>query len=101
MNRRDFIKLTGATSAALATSPSLMRGQSAAPPLISLPTTRPSAAALYGYDRGYGGDDPFILRPGPHLFVDWRYVAPGGISWVGPDGKGVPYFTDKEPKDVT
>ena len=36
-------------------------------------------AALYAY--GYH-QRPYPLEPGPHLFVDWRYVNPGHVSYT-------------------
>src|SRR4051812_1663208 len=99
MQRRTFLKLAGVTTLATATK----QGQSAASPPISSTnstngtTPRWPVAALYECDKGYDDKEPFILRPGPHLFTDWRYVSPGGIGWLGPDGKPIHYFADKDP----
>ena len=38
----------------------------------------PERAAIYAY--GYHGR-AYHLDPGPHLFVDWRYVNPGHTSY--------------------
>src|SRR5689334_6148805 len=37
---------------------------------------------LYGYDK-----EPYPLDPGPHLFVDYRYIMPGRTNYYFPDGK--------------
>ena len=39
----------------------------------------PQRAAIYAY--GYHGR-AYRLDPGPHLFVDWRYVNPGRTSYT-------------------
>ena len=39
----------------------------------------PERAAIYAYD--YHGRS-YRLDPGPHLFVDWRYVNPGRITYA-------------------
>src|SRR5262249_664459 len=37
------------------------------------------------YDQG-----PYRLDPGPHLFFDWRYVFPGQVRWLTPQGQQAP-----------
>ncbi|HWB53926.1 MAG TPA: hypothetical protein VG722_07025, partial [Tepidisphaeraceae bacterium] len=44
------------------------------------------ATTAYGFDR-----EPYILDPGPHLFIDWRYVMPGRVKWLY-HGKSVGLF---------
>lgn len=53
----------------------------------------PSSFA-YGY-----GESPYALDPGPHLFIDWRYIDPGRIRWHTPDGAETPLWAyDEVPK---
>src|SRR5689334_19049655 len=33
--------------------------------------------------------DNSVLAPGPHLFLDWRYVADGDPVWAVADGRAV------------
>lgn len=40
--------------------------------------------AAYGYF-----DEPYKLDPGPHLFIDWRYVYPGQVQYTMPEGNEV------------
>jgi len=49
----------------------------------------------YGYNR-----EPYPLPPGPHLFIDWRYVQCGAVAWLKPDGSGAPLFAHQEIPDV-
>jgi hypothetical protein len=98
MPRRAFLQVAGASAAAMATSGADAKAESATQPSDN---RRAPLAAAYGLDRLYDASEPYVLQPGPHLFVDWRYVSAGGISWQDPQGKPVHYFTDKDPKDVT
>src|SRR5437764_4212270 len=42
---------------------------------------------LYGYDK-----EPYHLDPGPHLFVDYRYILPGRTGYIFPNGKEAPRY---------
>ncbi len=42
---------------------------------------------LYGYDL-----EPYPLDPGPHLFIDWRYMLPGRTSYYFADGAEAPRY---------
>ena len=48
-------------------------------------TANKTTLSAYGYD-----EDVFPLLPGPHLFMDWRYVSDGKAVWVGPDKQPMP-----------
>ncbi|HEV2294767.1 MAG TPA: hypothetical protein VGR35_13010 [Tepidisphaeraceae bacterium] len=45
-------------------------------------------------------DEVYRLDPGPHLFIDWRYVYPGQVQYSMPDGTGVghssPQLTEED-----
>lgn len=40
------------------------------------------SSVVYGYH-----EDAYALSAGPHLFLDWRYIRPGGTKYSFPDGK--------------
>ena len=41
-------------------------------------------------------EEPYQLPPGPHLFVDWRYVFTGRTHYYLPDGKDAPRYDLKK-----
>src|SRR5438045_6703923 len=49
--------------------------------------TRPALPVYlaYGYDAKV-----YALDPGPHLFIDWRYLQAGRTRYHFPDGKEAP-----------
>ena len=49
---------------------------------ITLGTKAQAAARRAGTPWMEG--DELRLAPGPHLFLDWRYVLPGEVGAVGP-----------------
>ena len=42
---------------------------------------------LYRYDT-----EPYRLDPGPHLFIDYRYILPGRTGYIFPDGTEAPRY---------
>jgi hypothetical protein len=115
MDRRTFllagagagaaVGVGAAVGAGAAVGPAVKAGEQAraTPSPASAPALAPRNAAVfaYGYDRLYDADEPYVLRPGPHLFVDWRYVQAGGLAWQTPDGKPIHYFPKAEPRGVS
>src|ERR1051325_1369881 len=101
MARRTVFQLAGPSVPAAAAPSALGQPQPASRISDVSSSARPSATAAYGYDTLYDASQPYILHPGPHLFLDWRYVSGGGIGWRGADGKPIHYFASKEPKGVT
>lgn len=63
-------------------------------PSPTTPAPRGATTFAYGYNR-----DPYPLEPGPHLFIDWRYVFPGWISYSS-EGQGTQLFQHQEQKNV-
>ena len=59
----------------------------------SAETAAPSTprAFAYQYDQ-----HPYPLDPGPHLFVDWRYVQAGRVGYRCGDGQDAPLFAHEE-----
>lgn len=49
------------------------------------------ASFAYGY-----GESPYVLEPGPHLFIDWRYIEPGRVRWHTQDGTETPLWAYDE-----
>src|SRR6187551_2103025 len=88
--RRSLLQAAAGLAGAAGLAPGEQETQhSTAPPATSA-TARFFA---YGYDK-----EPYRLDPGPHLFIDWRYVQCGRMNWHTADGKDVPVFAHEEIK---
>ena len=86
-DRRSFLQLAASGMAGAALSPST---SAAEVPKAAAEGARPAAIFAYGYQEG-----TYKLEPGPHLFIDWRYVNPGRVRWQTPDGKDAKLFAYK------
>jgi hypothetical protein len=93
MNRREFLQSATVTAAATV----LMNGYAKGETMQESSQKDVRATALYAYNYH---DDPYPLNPGPHLFIDWRYVFAGGISWQTADGNAAPLFAHQEIKGI-
>ncbi|WP_428939924.1 hypothetical protein [Fontivita pretiosa] len=86
-SRRRFVGGAAASAASAAVAAIVGSGQSRAQPVQPQPTdtTHPQLPTVfaYGYDV-----EPYPLDPGPHLFLDWRYVLPGRTRYFAPSGEG-------------
>lgn len=94
MNRRKF--LSRGPVALAAAGGATLRGaetQQSPPTIDNGVTWLPREAAVYAY--GYHLE-PYPLPPGPHLFIDWRYVQCGRIIWQAADGSDAPLFAHRE-----
>ena len=93
IHRRSFLQLaaTGAGGAALL--PSAAAAKVAAE--FSKDNVRLGNIFAYGYQDG-----PYKLPPGPHLFIDWRYVYPGIVGWKSADGKDAALFSYDQVDDI-
>jgi hypothetical protein len=93
MNRRSFLK----RAAVGATVPTVGGGGVKAEVAASQAgqPLRTARVFAYGYDQ-----EPYRLDPGTHLFVDWRYVQAGRVSWKTADGKEAPLFAHREIQDL-
>jgi hypothetical protein len=94
LSRRSFVRGAATAAAAVGTSQAIGSAQGATPDekakLASASSSSSSSSNsdlpivfAYGYDK-----EPYPLDPGPHLFLDWRYVLPGRTRYLSPDGKG-------------
>ncbi len=89
VSRRSFVTATAMGVASAAAAASAARAASSVEAASTRPSGTPQKDALgptvfqYGYDK-----EPYPLDPGPHLFLDWRYVLPGRTSYTSPAGKG-------------
>jgi len=95
VGRRTFLKLATAGAAAAA-----VQSSSAGEDRMSEKEDRGlrgPAAFAYGYNR-----DPYPLEPGPHLFIDWRYVMAGWTNYAV-EGRGAELFPGqgRVPEKVT
>jgi hypothetical protein len=85
IDRRAFLRWSAAGAPTAVLGPGAAEAATPAPE----PAARPSSVLAYGYDH-----DAYHLDPGPHLFLDWRYIAPGRVAWLTPDGRKAPLSGD-------
>ena len=84
-DRRSFLQLATSGIAGAALSPAASSAEPTPSPAQSGP--RLPASFAYGYGKG-----AYKLEPGPHLFIDWRYIDPGRVKWQTADGKDAKLF---------
>lgn len=92
LDRRTFLQTAAvgiAGSATLLTGEDTVRASSSGPTGTTAPLM-PRAFA-YQYDQ-----HPYPLDPGPHLFIDWRYVQAGRVGYLRGDGQEAPLFAHEE-----
>lgn len=93
IHRRNFLQLATTGVAGAAIPASATAGEAASTSARSGP--RPGNIFAYGYQEG-----PYKLPPGPHLFIDWRYVYPGLVGWKS-EGKDAALFAYDEVENIT
>ncbi len=92
LSRRRILQLASAGAAGVVAGAGRGEEPKAESPLPMSPAARYFA---YGYNQ-----EPYSLPPGPHLFIDWRYVQCGAVAWLKPDGSGAPLFAHEEIPNV-
>jgi len=94
IHRRSFLQLatTGVGGAALLPSATAAKTASE----LFKGGFRPGNIFAYGYQEG-----SYKLEPGPHLFIDWRYVQPGRVRWERPNQKEAPLWAYEKIEGVT
>jgi hypothetical protein len=85
IDRRNFLQLAMTGAAGTAIPAGAAAGDTSGNQLKS--STRPGNIFAYGYQEG-----AYKLEPGPHLFIDWRYVQPGRVRWERPNQKETPLW---------
>ncbi len=91
VSRRTLLQLVGAGAAGVAYGSA--EGTETRPTTSATPEM--ARVFAYGYDR-----EPYPLPPGPHLFIDWRYVRCGRVAWKKADGSDAPLWAYEEIKGV-
>ncbi len=94
IHRRNFLQLAATGVGGTALLPGAAAANDTAAATKSSP--RPGNVFAYGYQDG-----PYKLPPGPHLFIDWRYVYPGIVGWKTPEGKDAALFAYDQIDGVT
>ncbi|MGB9619900.1 MAG: hypothetical protein ACPL7K_05775, partial [Armatimonadota bacterium] len=92
IDRRGFLQIAAAGAAASLINTTSPEASAMADSMAK--ESRTGAIFCYGYHEA-----PYKLEPGPHLFIDWRYVDPGRVRWTTTSGE-TPLFAHEEVKDV-
>jgi hypothetical protein len=87
-SRREFVQSAAVTVAGAGAAMAVGGANAANKPSNTLSSNVASYPAptvfTYGYDK-----EPYPLDPGPHLFLDWRYVLPGRTAYSTPQGENI------------